>query len=131
MNNGRRRNTHDTGLRAEALARLWLRCKGWRILATRVRTPVGEIDIIARRGRMLAFIEVKHRPAIADALHALRQRQRQRIVKAAAMWLARHPAHAVGEIRFDAIVLAVGWRIRHLPGVFRADEVSGGDALFL
>ena len=62
-----RRRAERGGRRAEALAALWLRLKGWTILARRVRTPVGEVDLIARRGRTIAFVEVKARASAADA----------------------------------------------------------------
>ena len=67
----KRQRAERGGRRAERLAAWWLRLKGWRILAIRARTPVGEVDLVARRGRMLAFIEVKARATEAEAELAL------------------------------------------------------------
>jgi putative endonuclease len=63
----KRQSAERGGRRAESLAAWWLRLKGWRILARRVRTPVGEIDLVARRGRTIAFVEVKARATAVQA----------------------------------------------------------------
>ena len=86
-----RRRAWRRGRTAEGLAVLLLRLKGWRVLARRYRTPVGEIDIIARRGRTLAFVEVKARDGAATAAEAAARRQRGRIERAARWFLAHHP----------------------------------------
>ncbi|MEN8197523.1 MAG: YraN family protein [Pseudomonadota bacterium] len=78
-----RRRAWRFGRRAEAAALWLLRLKGYRILARNVRLPVGELDVVARRGRLVAFIEVKARPDIGQAAAALSTRQRQRIRRAA------------------------------------------------
>src|SRR6202521_6366075 len=83
-----------TGLSAEARAAAYLMAKGYRILAKRFRTPYGEIDIVARRRNLLAFIEVKARPSLDEAAYAVTARQQQRIVDAAQAWLMAHPEHA-------------------------------------
>ena len=67
----KRQRAESGGRRAETLAAWWLRLKGWRILATRARTPVGEVDLVARRGRTLAFVEVKARATDDEAGFAL------------------------------------------------------------
>ncbi len=113
----------NDGRRAEALARLWLRLKGWRILASRVRTPLGELDIIARRGRQLAFVEVKQRRHLEDALQCLRARQRRRILRAARYWLAGHPALAALDIRFDLLAVSGLGRITHLRDAFGDGDI--------
>jgi putative endonuclease len=106
------------GLSAESRAALLLVAKGFRIAARRFRTPVGEIDIVARRRRTLAFVEVKARAAHDDALEAVTVRQRQRIIAAAHVWLAAHPDDAQRDIRFDVIVVVPGRIPRHLTAAF-------------
>ena len=77
---------------AEWLAMAWLAAKGYRLLDRRARTPAGEIDLVACRGEYIAFIEVKLRPSVAEARDSVGPRQRQRIERAASLWLARHDA---------------------------------------
>ena len=115
-----RRTSHRSGLRAELAAGWFLRAKGYRILATRYKTPVGEIDIVARRGRTLAFIEVKARPRIADAAESIHARNRQRVVRAAQHFLSAHPALADRTIRFDALLIAWYRWPKHLAAAFDA-----------
>lgn len=74
---------------AEHAAALFLRFKGYRILARRYKTPVGEIDLVAERGRTLAFVEVKWRPTARAALEAIPPRQRDRVSRAANWYLSR------------------------------------------
>lgn len=109
------------GRTGEARCAWRLRLAGYRIVARDVRTPVGEIDLVARRGRTLAFVEVKARSR-DDASEALTPRQRRRIVRAAEAFLAARPALAALDIRFD--LMLVGRRLfpRHLRGAFRADD---------
>ena len=113
----------NDGQRAEALARLWLRLKGWRIQDCRARTPHGELDIVARRGKLLAFIEVKQRHSLEQALLCLQPRQQQRIVRAAMHWLSRHPHLARSHIRFDLIAINSLFFLRHLSDAFRPEDV--------
>jgi putative endonuclease len=96
------------GRLAETLVALLLRLKGHRIVARRYATPVGEIDLVALKGRRLAFIEVKRRKTREDAAWTLPSRQRRRIVRAAQYWLAGHPDYAGHDIAFD-VVLAAPW----------------------
>src|SRR5580704_2144366 len=109
-----------TGLSAEARAAAWLMAKGYRILAQRFRTPYGEIDIVARRRNLLAFIEVKARASLDEAAYAVTPRQQQRIVDAAQAWLMAHPEHAEFELRFDAMLIAPRRLPRHLLAAFDA-----------
>jgi putative endonuclease len=81
-----------TGLSAGARA-AFLMAKGYRILARRFRTPYGEIDLVARRRNVLAFVEVKARASLDDAAYAVTPRQRRRIIDAAQGWLMTHPEH--------------------------------------
>ncbi len=121
----RRRLAERRGHRAEAYAAFRLRLLGWRILARRARTPLGEIDIVARRRGVLAFVEVKARADWDAALGAVTPHQRGRIGQAAEHWLgmalARRPDLAHHEHRFDA-VLIVGWRMRHMADAWRSDD---------
>jgi putative endonuclease len=99
---------YRSGLLAETFAALLLRLKGHRIVARRYKTPVGEIDLVALKGRRLAFIEVKRRKTKEDAAWTLPAKQRRRIVRAAQYWLAGHPDFAGHDIAFD-VVLAAPW----------------------
>jgi putative endonuclease len=120
----RRQDAERRGRRAERLAAWYLRLKFYRILARRYRTPLGEIDLIARRGRTIAFVEVKYRPSSAEALDAVTAKSRQRIARAAALWLAAHPGAAGLDHRFDVIVAEPRKRPRHLVGLFDSAGAS-------
>ena len=109
-----------TGLSAESRAAALLMAKGYRILAKRFRTPYGEIDLVARKRNLLAFIEVKARANLDDAAYAVTPRQQQRIIEAAQAWLVAHPEHANFELRFDAILIAPRRLPRHLLAAFDA-----------
>ncbi len=109
-----------TGLSAEARAAALLMAKGYRILAKRFRTPHGEIDLVVRRGGLLAFVEVKARASLDDAAYAVTARQQQRIITAAQLWLGAHPEHAELDMRFDAILVAPGRLPRHVLAAFDA-----------
>jgi putative endonuclease len=115
-----RRDAFRFGLSAESRAAAWLIAKGYRILARRFRTPLGEIDIIARRGGVLVFVEVKARDNFDEAAEAINKRQQNRIIGAAQMWLAAHPEDAMRDMRFDAILIIPGRLPRHLPAAFDA-----------
>jgi putative endonuclease len=107
-----------TGLSAESRAAAYLMAKGYRILARRFRTPHGEIDIVARRRELLAFVEVKARRSLDEAAYAVTPRQQQRIIGAAQAWLMTHPEHEAFELRFDAMLIAPRRLPRHLLGAF-------------
>ena len=109
-----------TGLSAESRAAAFLMAKGYRILAKRFRTSYGEIDIVARRRNLLAFIEVKARASLDDAAYAVTPRQQARIINAAQGWLMAHPEHAEFELRFDVILIAPRHLPRHLLAAFDA-----------
>jgi putative endonuclease len=109
-----------TGLSAESRAAAYLLAKGYRILARRFRTPHGEIDIVAKRRNLLAFVEVKARATLDEAAFAVTPRQQMRIINAAQVWLAAHPDHANFELRFDAILIAPRRLPRHLLAAFDA-----------
>ncbi|MBC6416931.1 MAG: YraN family protein [Rhodospirillales bacterium] len=118
MGRNARRAAQRRGRRAERLAACWLQLKGYRILGRQLRLGVGEIDLVARRGRTLAIVEVKQRPTLAAAAEAIRPKQRQRIARAAAAYLIQNPAGRSSDIRFDALLLAP-WRLpRHIKAAW-------------
>ena len=110
----------QTGISAESRAAAWLMAKGYRILAKRFRTPYGEIDLVARRRNLIAFVEVKARASLDEAAYAVTPRQQQRIVNAAEAWLMAHPEHAEFDLRFDAVLIAPKSLPRHLLAAFDA-----------
>jgi putative endonuclease len=116
-----RRRAERRGRFAEALCRWHLRLRGWRIVATDWRSPVGEIDIVARRRGVLAMIEVKARRDFATGAGALSPRQRRRIARAAEAFLSLRPELAGLSLRFDAMIVAPRRLPRHLPGAWRDD----------
>jgi putative endonuclease len=109
-----------TGLSAESRAAAFLMAKGYRILAKRFRTPYGEIDLVAKKRDLVAFIEVKARASLDEAAYAVTPRQQARIVNAAQAWLMAHPEHAEFELRFDAVLIAPRRLPRHLLAAFDA-----------
>lgn len=100
-----RRARYRLGHRAEWLAAIALMLRGYRILARRQRTPLGEIDLIAVRGRRLAFVEVKRRATRLDAEASITPAQRARTRRAADLWLARNPRYQTFELGFDLVFL--------------------------
>ena len=109
---GARVRAYRRGVFAETIAGLLLRFKGHRIVARRYKTPVGEIDLVALKGKRLAFVEVKRRKSFEDAAEALPTRSRRRIVRAAQYWLAAHPSYNGHDMRFD-VVLTAPWSWPH------------------
>ncbi|MCK1650744.1 YraN family protein [Bradyrhizobium sp. 149] len=109
-----------TGISAESRAAAYLMATGYRILAKRYRTPHGEIDIVARRRNLIAFVEVKARATLDDAAFAVTPRQQRRIIDAAQGWLVAHPEHAEFELRFDAMLIAPKRLPRHVLAAFDA-----------
>jgi putative endonuclease len=118
----RRRIAFRFGLSAESRAAAYLIAKGYRILGRRFRTPVGEIDIVARRRGVLVFVEVKARESFEAAAEAIGPRQRDRIIAAAQSWLAAHPQDAGRAMRFDVVLIVPGRLPRHLPAAFDASN---------
>jgi putative endonuclease len=110
------------GISAESRAAAYLIAKGFRILARRWKSPVGEIDIIARRRSLLVFVEVKARARLDDAAESVTARQQRRVVAAAEAWLARHGDARLRDIRFDVILVAPLRLPVHIPAAFDADS---------
>jgi putative endonuclease len=110
------------GLSAESRAAAYLVAKGFRILARRWKSPVGELDIVARRRALLVFVEVKARERLDDAAWSVTPRQRARIIAAAEAWLAQFPDERIRDIRFDAMLVAPGRIPRHVTAAFDASR---------
>jgi putative endonuclease len=108
------------GRRAEALAALWLQLKLYRIIERRLKTPVGELDLIAERFGTTVFVEVKSRRAETGATDAYGKVNTNRLVRAAEWYLSKHPKLAATSLRFDVIFLAPGALPRHLKNAFGA-----------
>jgi putative endonuclease len=107
------------GRKAETLAAWWLRLHGWRILARRARIAGGEVDLVAKRGRTVAFVEVKQRRSDDAAAMALDE-YRLRRVAVAAERLAPRYARPGDDIRIDAIFLVPGKLPKHLINIWMA-----------
>lgn len=121
-----RKQSERLGRLAEGLAVLVLRLKGFRILARRFSigrgAGAGEVDLIARRGHQLAFIEVKARPDLASAVSAITPRQRTRIARGAEAFLKSRPDLAGLDMRFDAMLIVRGRWPRHLVNAWRVGD---------
>lgn len=109
----------QSGRRAEVLAAAWLMLKGYRILGFRLPTPLGEIDLLAQRGDVLAVVEVKQRASLEDALDAVTFDQRGRLRRAAAHIVQHRNALRNATLRLDLIALAPGRWPRHLRDAWR------------
>ncbi len=127
----RRRRGHaawEAGLRAEQAACTALLADGWTVLARRARTAAGEVDIVASRAAtaaepaLLAFVEVKARPALSDAAAALSLRQQHRLLDAAAILLAANPDWQRDAIRFDLLLVDRAGTVRRIADAFRDER---------
>ena len=114
----KKKRAHRRGHRAEWLAALALMLKGYRIVARRFRTKAGEVDLIARRGDLVALVEVKARAGEREAIDAVTANASRRIAAAGDIWLSRQPDAARLSVRCD-IVAVLPWRWpQHFPGAF-------------
>ncbi len=113
-----RLDAYWSGHRGEALAAWFLRLKFYGILATRYKTPLGEIDLIAKAFGTIVFVEVKARRRASGEADALAAVNQQRIARAAQYWLARHPQYAGCDLRFDVIFVAPRSFPRHWVNAF-------------
>ena len=120
---GARQQAWRFGRIAETLCVWCLRLQGYRVLARRYRSPVGEIDIVAKRGRTVAIVEVKARARANDAAEALTVRQRLRIARAASAFLQAHPALGTCDVRFDAMALTRWQWPLHVRDAWRPDPM--------
>jgi putative endonuclease len=106
---------YKTGLKAEKLAEFVLMLKGYRILARRYKTPLGEIDLVTKRGRTVCFVEVKRRGTGREGAEAIHAKNRARVGNAAALYLQKHPQYTDMNIRFDAVIVSPRAWPRHIP----------------
>lgn len=120
--NHRKSTAHALGLRAEQAACAALESDGWVILARRVRTPAGEVDVVAEKNGLLAIVEVKARPHLAAAAGSLADRQRSRLLAAAEILLGEHPEWGHAGVRFDILAVDARGCVRRIADAFRAEE---------
>jgi putative endonuclease len=118
----RGRRAEASGRDAEGIAAAALLRDGWAVLARRARTPAGELDLVAERDGLLAFVEVKARPSLSEAAAALGMRQRARLMAAAECWLAANPAHGAAGMRFDVVIVAADGTARRIADAFRLGD---------
>ncbi|MBI0141315.1 YraN family protein [Bartonella sp. W8125] len=122
MNKKRKKKIYWYGIYAERVAALWLQLKGYHIAERRFETYFGEIDIIARRGNVIAIVEVKARPTIEEAMEAVKQPSRKRIDKAANVFLARQSDAKKLRLRYDLIAVSP-WKLpRHIESFFQPEN---------
>jgi len=112
-----RKKAERAGRVGETAAAWWLRLKGWRILARRVRTPAGEVDLVARRGNLVAFVEVKRRRTGAELDFAIDEYRLARVA-AAAEYLAPRYMESGDDMRVDVILIAPGRALRHIENAW-------------
>ena len=108
-------------MQAEAAAEAALTAEGWHILARRLRTAAGEIELVAEHNGLLAIIEVKQRPTLADAAAALGPKQQARLAVAAEIVLGEHPDWGKAGVRFDVLLVDGAGRVRRIADAFRLD----------
>lgn len=115
-------NSYVRGKCAEFLARNYMRLHGFGIVAqnyiTGRGTTAGEIDFIAKRGKLLVFVEVKQRTTLETAAYAITPTQRQRLIRGAKSFLKNNPQYAGFDVRFDAILVTFPFRIHHIPNAW-------------
>ncbi len=116
-----RRRSEEHGRTAEVIALWYLRLKGWRLLAQRYKTPVGEVDLVMRRGEVTAFIEVKARDSLDGAVESVSPRQASRIAAAARHFLAADRRAALQSCRFDIVAVSPYHWPRHIENAFEGD----------
>ena len=109
------REKKDKGDRGEERAAAFLEAQGYRILERNYRCPLGEVDLIARDGATVVFVEVKARPTMAEAAMSISTTKRERMSRAARHWLARHPWAINRTLRGDGLFIAPFRMPRHVP----------------
>ena len=109
------------GVAAEAAVAAALAADGWTVLGQRLRTPAGEVDMVAERDGLLAIIEVKRRARLADAALALGAKQRARLIAAAEILLAANPGWGAAGVRFDVLLVDAQGAVRRIADAFRVE----------
>lgn len=117
-----KRAYEKAGHRAETLACLYLRLKGYRILERRFKVRQGEVDIIARKGDIIAMIEVKQRASQKAAENSVSYENQSRLMDAAEIYIngQRHLSGTAFELRYDFLYVIGRWKIQHIPNAFQA-----------
>jgi putative endonuclease len=118
----KREQAERRGRTAETIALWYLRCKGYRLLARRFKSPQGEVDLIMRKGDTTAFVEVKARKTVDDAVISVTNYQARRIASASATWMARDPRAAAGYCRFDIVAVPSYLWPTHIENAFYGDR---------
>lgn len=118
----RGRAAQRRGVQAEAAACAALEAEGWTVLGRRLRTKAGELDLVAERDGLLAFVEVKARPTLSGAAVSLGPRQRARLLAAAEVALAANPGWGRAGVRFDVLLVDAEGRVRRIADAFRAGD---------
>jgi putative endonuclease len=118
----RRLTAHARGLAAEDAACAALLGDGWAIRARRLRTKAGEIDAVAEKDGILAIVEVKSRPTLAEAASCLTVRQQSRLLGACEIVLAQHPDWGINGVRFDVLVVNPAGQVRRIADAFRLGD---------
>jgi len=116
------RTSYASGIAAEDAACAALQADGWTIHARRLRTKAGEVDAVAEKAGILAIIEVKSRPHLADAAGALTLRQQSRLIGACDIILTEHADWGVNGVRFDVVVVDLAGRVRRIADAFRMGD---------
>jgi putative endonuclease len=120
---GRDRKTSEEAGRTAEFAALWyLRIKGWRLLAQRYKSPVGEVDLVMRKGEVTAFIEVKARASLDGAVQSVSPRQARRIAAAARHFLVQDSMAHAQSCRFDIVAVSPYQWPRHIENAFDGDQ---------
>jgi putative endonuclease len=119
---GKREDAERRGRFAETIAVWYLRCKGYRLLARRFKAPQGEVDLIMRKGDTTAFIEVKARKTVDEAIISVTPRQSRRIASACATWMSRDPKAAGNFCRFDIVAVPASLWPKHIENAFYGDR---------
>ncbi len=114
----KRVRAEQSGRLAERLAEIAYRLRGFDILDRRFKAAGGEIDLVARKGALLVFIEVKRRAAIDAAIFAVTATNRRRLEQAGRSWVSRHPVFARADLRYDIAAVA-GWRVEIIADAWR------------
>lgn len=117
-----RRASERHGRFAETVAALYLNLKGYRTVARRFRSPLGEIDLVMRRGRTLVFVEVKARRTEDAAILAITSTARDRLLRAAESFVGRHPDALSMTLRFDIVAVLPRRLPRHIVDAFARDR---------
>lgn len=111
---------YERGHLAENLAAAYLTLRGYRVLRRRYKTPMGEIDIVAKKRGALIMVEVKTRKSAADAIESVTPKNRRRVAQAALHYLTAHPEHSGLDVRFDVIIMGWPFYWRHLDNAWQA-----------